>query len=182
MNANYTIVDRIEDLLGSEGTPSLAAAVYAVVDKERVLLHDADEGSYSEAEWNTLVDQAQAGIEAQASIDKAVAAIGAAQSAFVHADWMHERIQNGRIVLDEDDEPVYCDGTCETCETCVEATSAAQAASDLGDEAIEAIQRGDLEEGLRLVLRARELEDEWGDSPAWTPAVEAVEAAIRDGE
>ena len=172
------VINHIEDILGSEGTHALAEAMYYLVEDDRVMLHDADEGSYSESEWNTLIDQAQAGIDRK----DIIAAILAAQAAWARADWTHERVIAGRIVTElVDGDPVYCDGG-DDCETCDEAKRDSRAAAAYGDQAVEAVRCGDLEEGLRLVLRARELEDEWGDSPAWTPAVEAVEAAIRDGE
>ena len=55
---------------------------------------------------------------------------------------------------------------------------AAAGAADLGREAVEAAESGDLREALRLAQRAAGMESDYGDSPAYSGLVSAIEQAI----
>ncbi|MDP3909348.1 MAG: hypothetical protein Q8Q14_03070 [Gemmatimonadales bacterium] len=117
-----------------------------------------------------------------ATTDKLIEIIKTAQADWTGGDWTHKRRVGGEIQLDADGEPVYCDGSKAGCSYCAEAKGDAARAAFRGDAAISAIRRGDMDTALALMEAAREIEDTWGDSPAYAPAVKAVEAAVVDDD
>jgi len=109
-------------------------------------------------------------------------AIRRAQAQWTHADWTHERRENGKVCYESDPHdpdartPEYCAGDNDAqCEVCRDARSDASAARDLGNEAIKAIEAGDLQTARTRLYEARDIEDQWGDAPAWNPVVRSMQ-------
>jgi hypothetical protein len=98
------------------------------------------------------------------------------QRVWTGADWTHEYRRNGESVW-EDDEPVYCAGGCPDCTYCSDAKDDAEGAAQIADEAIVAIKAGNLMQAVRLMEEAVRVESEYGDSPAYGDALDAVSAA-----
>ncbi|HVW10883.1 MAG TPA: hypothetical protein VHC90_19990 [Bryobacteraceae bacterium] len=101
-----------------------------------------------------------------------------AQANWDSCDWTHElRDLDGAIQLDENENAIMCDGGHEdTCATCRDAMKDADAAIEHGDKAIAALKSGDIAAAKEHVAAARDLENEWGDCPAWREASDAMEA------
>ena len=106
----------------------------------------------------------------------AIAAIEEAQGSWHGADWTHELAIDGRKVLDDDGEPIYCDGT-EECQTCDDAEEDAAEAEDAARDALTSLRSGDVEEALRYLELAVRIENHWGDSPTYGPALDVLRAA-----
>lgn len=86
-------------------------------------------------------------------------------------DFTHEYLQNGQIVVD-----VYCEGDHDDCSYCATVRAAAKEAEQLAEEAIAAVSAGNFSKARELIERAAKVELEFGDCPAYQPAVEALRA------
>lgn len=98
--------------------------------------------------------------------------IESARSNFVKADWRHE------FRGDSDEVDVsYCEGDVDGCQYCVDVRKSAKAADKEAEEAIEALMSGDIVGACDHLEFARRIELEWGDAPAYGPALQALESA-----
>ena len=105
----------------------------------------------------------------------AIAAIEEAQGSWHGADWTHELAIDGKV-LDDDGEPIYCDGT-EECQTCDDAEEDAAEAEDAARDALASLRSGDVGEALKSLELAVRIENHWGDSPTYGPALDVLRAA-----
>ena len=100
--------------------------------------------------------------------------------AWTECDWSHEATDlMGNLLRDDRARPVECGGgEPQRCGYCRDALADAEAAQALGEEALDALREGDLASALRGCRAAAALERDWGDAPAWDPAVRACAAAL----
>jgi hypothetical protein len=100
-----------------------------------------------------------------ARINDAIAAIRAAQDAWIDCTWTTTD-DDGREVEHSD-------------EYRQQVADDASRAAEHGDNAICHIEAGDIASALEEVETAASIERKYGDSPAWTPAALAVQSIAR---
>lgn len=92
---------------------------------------------------------------------------------FQSCDWTHEFRRDGKIIPDQ-----YCEGDegDEGCSYCAAVNDSASEAQNLAESAIKYVRGGDIRAALRLIESAVKIEGEWGDAPAYLPALRALRA------
>lgn len=95
--------------------------------------------------------------------------VESARSNFVSADWRHE--YKGELSAK------YCDGDVEGCLYCAQVLEAAEQADQEAESAVAALMSGDIVAACDHLVVAFRIELEWGDAPAYRPALRALEAA-----
>lgn len=108
----------------------------------------------------------------QADLSALVQAVGPEMEAgFSH----YAKDESGKEIKDEDGDAVMCDGDVEGCSTCQAWQDAVEASEGLVQDILLALKKGEVKTALTAAQEGREIEDAFGDSPAWTPVVEALE-------
>lgn len=106
---------------------------------------------------------------------RAILAIERAIDAWDGCDWTHEkRGSDGRTIFEGDYEhetAVICEGGDPDCDYCREAGEGAEAAQEYGRDAIVMLRKCNVDDAREAVGEACELENHWGDAPAWAPVV-----------
>jgi hypothetical protein len=108
-------------------------------------------------------------------------ALNEATGRWTGADWPHELLRNGEMVVDDYQNLVMCDGSGD-CELCTKAREAAEKAEELAQEVLDMARQGDWEEAVETARRIADLEWQFGDDPVWGPFCEAVEDAAEAAE
>jgi hypothetical protein len=91
--------------------------------------------------------------------------------AFDGCDWTHEYRLDGKIIPGQ-----YCEGGDDDCSYCAAVRASAEEAAFFAEQAMVAVSDGDIAEAARLIERAARIEREWGDDPAYRPALDALRA------
>jgi len=105
-------------------------------------------------------------------------AVQGAVEMFEGADWTHELLRGGRVTTAIDEEPRYCHGSARGCDVCEAGRAAAELCAREGRSALHALFRGNVTLALQHAEEAQRAENEFGDSPAWRPAVEAIRRLV----